>query len=481
MAKKTTTLLIEDTTIKIVVTQGKHVVSWARAPLEPGLVSDGVILNEAEVAARLKQIFSLEKISARKVIVALSGLNTLYRLITLPVMPKAVLAEAVRHEVSREMPVSLDEVYLSYQPVTTIGNETLIFVATFPRSGADAMVRTLNKAGLQPYLMDLVPLALCRTVSEPKAIITRVWINSLDIIIMVDRVPQVIRSLSLPGEAETLSDKVPIISEELERTIAFYNSSHLEEPLDSTVPILVSGELAEAKEWWESLSSGLGHQVSMIPPPLECPDGLSPGEFMVNMGLALKGLPENGEGGFSLVNFNALPEAYLPEAPHLGRILAPIGGVVGIALLIYMIYMAQSATDYTKALQAELIPLEARITQQQKDIPALRKELTAIQAQVPPIIISRDTFNTELSLLAVNHEHVYRDLSELVEKLPEALNLTTVSYSGNIVDITGTTADVSNIFEYARRLRDGDRFDTVIILSIEQERAGEMIFNFYLN
>ncbi|GAG98875.1 unnamed protein product, partial [marine sediment metagenome] len=68
MAGKVTTLFIDDTEIRLLVAKGKRVQKWARLPLEPGLVRDGVIRDEAQVVDRLKELFKLEKVTAKKVI-----------------------------------------------------------------------------------------------------------------------------------------------------------------------------------------------------------------------------------------------------------------------------------------------------------------------------------------------------------------------------------------------------------------------------
>jgi len=76
---------------------------------------------------------------------------------------------------------------------------------------------------------------------------------------------------------------LPAITEELQRTITFYNSSHLENPLDSTVPILVSGDLAEAPDSWQALAGEADYSVSILPSPMEFPEGFNPSQFMVNI------------------------------------------------------------------------------------------------------------------------------------------------------------------------------------------------------
>lgn len=132
MAKKVTTLFIRDDAVNLLVMGGRQVEKWASLPLEPGLVSQGLILEEAKMADKLKELFKLEKITMKKVIAGLSGHHSVYRIITLPQLPEAVLPEAVKREAKRVIPVPLEEVHLAYQLLPTAEGETHVFLAAFP-------------------------------------------------------------------------------------------------------------------------------------------------------------------------------------------------------------------------------------------------------------------------------------------------------------------------------------------------------------
>ena len=242
------TLFIEDNAVKLLVSKDRQVEKWAKLPLDPGLVSDGLILDENKVADKIRELFKLQKVSARTVVVGLSGFNSVYRLISLPELPPEILPEAVLQEASRVVPTPMSEVYFSYQTMPSQATETLIFLAAYPRNTTDALLQTLKKAGLSVDFMDLAPLALSRTVDAPEAILVNASAASLDIAIMMERIPQVIRSLSLPGEPQSLSERLTSIAEEVNRTISFYNSGHRDKPLGANTPIFVSGDLAQAPE-----------------------------------------------------------------------------------------------------------------------------------------------------------------------------------------------------------------------------------------
>ena len=484
MAKKVTTLFIRDDAVNLLVAEGKQITKWARLPLEPGLVNRGLVLDEAEVAVKVKELFKLEKVSTDKVIVGLSGLDSLYRLITLPELPEAVVAEAVKHEARRVLPMPLDEVYLAYQLVPAPEGERHVFLVAFPRNLADALIRTLKQAGIEPYIMDLAPLALCRTLAEPRGIIVNARLDHLNIMVMEDRLPQLIRRLTLPGEAESLSEKLPTIIEELNRTVAFYNSSHQEKPIDSTMPVFVCGELAEAPESWQPLVSKLNYSVSPLSSPLESSEGFSPNEFMVNIGLALKELsPEKWGMNLSLVNFNALPEVYLPKPLRVGQFLFPVGIAVGIILVIFMAFLVWNGMAHNKVLRSQLAPIESRITLERGEIATLQEQIGLIEVQIEPVAATTDILNTTLTSLGDGRELVDGDLSQIVSLLPGYVDLTEVNHEGDTVTVNGVAPDEKKIFKYARDLRSCDRHFTVIILSIaatEEDETEGFKFEFLL-
>jgi type IV pilus assembly protein PilM len=461
MAKRVTTLFIRDTGISLLVMKGEQVEKWASSPLEPGLVSQGLIVDEAQVADKVEQIFKETGAQTSKVITALSGHDSLYRIITLPELPEAVLPEAIRREAKRTIPTPLEDVYFSYQRLPALmRGESRFFLVAFPRNLVDALVRTLRQVGVKPYIMDLAPLALCRIPDEPRAIIVNARLDHLDLAVISDRLPQVIRRLSLPGETESLEERLPLIAEEFNRTIAFYNSSHKENPLDATVPVFVCGDLAEEPETWQSVVGGAGYQVSALPSPVEAPEGFNPNEFMVNIGLALRELRiEKEEANFSLVNFNALPEVYLPPSFSIVRVLLPVVTVIGIGLIILAVILILNNRATIEALTSEVTVAETSVTQQQQAITDLTKK-------IGPTTATADALNAQLTTIERERAIFHEDLTEIERLAGEQVILNNINDSGSSVAVTGTASDEDDIFGYARDLRNGGRFSRVWISSI---------------
>jgi len=473
MAKRVTTLYIRDTAINLLIMKGRQVEKWASSPLEPGLVTQGLIVDEARVADEVRQLFKREKVSTEKVIIASSGHDSLYRIITLPDLPEAILPEAVRREAKRTIPTPLEEVYFSYQRLPTEMGEGRVFLASFPREPTDALARTLRQAGIRPYIMDLAPLALCRIPNEPKAIIVNARLDHLDVIVIVDRLPQVIRRLSFPSEAESLEEKLPFIAEEFNRTVAFYNSSHMENPLDSTVPVFVCGDPVEAPETWQSVVGQSGYSVSALPSPVEPPEGFDPNEFMVNIGLAFKELlAEKGEANFSVVNFNALPESYLPEHFSILRVIVPVGIVIGTGLIILGVILIQGN-------RSEIESLRSQLTATQSSAAQLQKETTTLKTQIGPIETIANELNGRVVAMEQGRAQIAVDLSEIDRLAGEKITLSRVSHAGGSVTVNAVASDEDAIFKYAYDLRGCGRFSDVWIASISGS-GSEFTFAFSL-
>jgi type IV pilus assembly protein PilM len=482
MAEKVVTVFVRDDAVNLLEVEGKLVKKWASLPLEPGLVSQGLVTDEARVAEELGKLFKMTKIEARRVVAGLGGLNSLYRLISLPELPDAILPEAVKQEAKRVVPVPLEEVYLSYQRLPAPQGETRVFLAVFPRNVTDVLINTLHRAGVQPYVMDLAPLALCRTLDEPRAVIVNTRLDHLDIMVMEDRLPQLIHRLSLADEVSSPQDRLSAITEEVNRTIDFYNSSHKEDPLDATVPMFVCSDMLHLPENWQSLGEKLGCPVSIMPSPVESPDGFDANDFMVNIGLALKELRYEREGAnVSLVNFNALPEAYKPKGVSIWRVLAPVGIAVIAGLIITMGFMINAKSDYNSALRSQLAPLQGSIELQVAEMTALQGQITETEAQLAPLAARAAIFDDTLTSLEVGREQASDDLVEIIGLMPVLMNLTGIKYEEKSMTVSGLASDVDDIFLYARNLRES--FGNVIISSIEAVEiygSPRLEFEFYI-
>ena len=475
MAKKVVTLYINDTSLRLLVARGNRVKKWATLPLESGLIRDGVVVDEAKVAAKIKELFKTKREISKKVIIGMSGLNSLSQLITLPHLPEAMLAEAVEREAERALPVPLDELYISWQIIPASGEETLVFLTALHRKTVDAMVKALRQAGVKPYLMNLAPLALTRVVDKATAMVANVRSVELDIVIMVEGVPQVIRSLSLPSEAGSPEDRLSLIREELERTIKFYNSGHPEKPFEPDLPIFVSGELVEAPEALQSLADELKYTVLPLPSPLKPPKGFDSSQYMVNIGLALKELSPEKRASAVLVDLNILPEVYRTKALTLSGGLIPLGTVAAIVAIFFLGGLVRSTVADTANLQNQVgftnHLLEIRLEKWQ----AQEDEVAELLNQVGELEEPSEVLAAVLGNFVSQRKIVNDDLKSVVISdfnLPGNVDLGSIKHDGIALNVSGISPSETEVMEYANALNDTDRFAQVTVTLIEKAEGG---------
>ncbi len=461
MAKEIVTLYIDDASIRLLVTHGTQIIKWAELLLEPGQVKNAVVIEEAEIAAKITQLFEAQKIRAKKVTVGVSGLHCPSRIITLPQLPKAMLDEAVMREAKRVLPVPLEQVYLSWQTIPAPEGRIQIFLVAVPHQVVDALIKTLHKAGVKPDSLDLKPLLLARLVKEVTTVIVNIQPTEFDIIILVDGIVQPTHTISFSSESLSLQDKLPLIRDEIDRTIKFYNSNNPEKLLDSSVPIFTSIALVHQPELCQYLSDKLGRPVLSLPSPLMCPQGLDPNRYMVNIGLALKTLSLGEDGGLLKVNLNVLPTAYLPKPISLTKVSAWSSTAAVIGLFIFLAISIQSASADITSMRSQLDTNNQLL---QREIPQ-REEL---MKNITEAETSYNNFNTILDSLDKQNNWINDGLGQTVDNLPSTISLSSISQTNSILTIKGRSQNEREILLYLTNLDASDRFAEITITSIKK-------------
>lgn len=469
MAKKVVSLYLEDSSLRLLVIQGQRIKNWADLPLAPGLVRNGAIIKEDEVAEHIRQLLKSQKVKAKKVIVGLSGLHCLSRPMLLPQLPRAMLAEAVVREARRVLPVPVEDLYLSWQALpTTEEGKTQVFVVGIPRKTADALIKMLDKLGLMPYLMDIKPLALARVVRQDTAVLVDVQSTEFDIVIVAGGIPQPIRTMAFPEEKLSWTDKLTRIGDELEKTIKFYNSNNPEKPLGQTVPIFVSGELADQPELYESLAADLGYPFSQMSPPFPCPEILEANRYLANMGLILKESSLDWVTTPLVPNPNLLPEPYRPKPPSLKKVLALPGAVAIIGLVVPFSLLIQGASADSALIRGKL----DTANQQLKQRLAQKQELTDSIAKLKKTIADTETatsgFATALKSLERASGGASGDMDAAVRNLSGAMMVTHLGLASNVLTISGRAPAETDVLGYVKRLNATGRFPEITVAGVKK-------------
>lgn len=284
------TLTIESTDLRFLSARG-HVVKWGSVPLPEGLVTGGVINDPLEMGRIVDETFLANDLERRRVVLGVVGLRAIPRLLTMPKLQASMLEAAISREAKKEMPVSLENLYLSWQSLPAEGDQQRIYLLGVPREMIDVQMRMLEAAGIQPLAMDLKPLALVRAVGQEQAVIISLEEGLLDIILVVEGLPAIMRTFGLDQSQGSMEEHIDRLLGELNQTMRFYNDSHRNAMIRPNTPIYVCGRVMARPEVLAYLRNASDRPVEQPSSPLPCPDELPVLDYLANLGLALKKLP----------------------------------------------------------------------------------------------------------------------------------------------------------------------------------------------
>ncbi len=344
------TLNIETDSVRVVVCQGRRVRRWGTVPLESGLVREGLLTQPEAVGQAVKHLLSSLRVKGDRLVAGLSGFHAVPRVFTLPRIPRKLLEKAVIQEAKVAMPFSLEEAYLSWQTFAPANGQQQVFALGIPRELLDAEVKALSQAGVRLRSMGLKPLALARAVNKKNAIIVNIEPDTLDITLVLQTAPQVIRSLPLKGDGQGQKVSTEQVAEEVEKTLKFYESGHQDTPLESHLPLVLTGQLSQDEALARDLAERLERPVEAFAPPIRYPSHFPLAYYAVNIGLALT---PSLLARDRVLNLNILPAAYRPKGLPLKQ--AAFVGALALAFgLLYPLYQVTTgALAETNRLQSQ--------------------------------------------------------------------------------------------------------------------------------
>jgi Tfp pilus assembly PilM family ATPase/Tfp pilus assembly protein PilN len=469
---KYSTLCISNSCIRILTVKGKRIYRWGSAALPEGLVRDGLITQPQAVADAINSLFKSLKIPREKVIVSISGLSFTYRFQNLPRIKPDSLDEAIRRGAKKDISIPLNELYLSWQFLTAHEEEQIYFILGVSRHLIDALAKTLETAGIEPYLMDIQPLALARAANHGSAIIVNLEPESYDIIIIADGIPMVIHTIIPRGKGAILEDNINRLADEISKATTFYQSNHPGNNLDDATSLLLTGELADNEDTKTLLQSMTKYRVEILNPAMEYPQDLPTNLYSTNIGLVLKKIPGKKADReeavkFHDVNINLFEEKYRKaKPPRTTTAYIITSAVLAIAvILLYPLYQGKSQIiDDNSFLEdrqyridrelslASFYSTEAEATK--NTTLQLTATLQAIQGIQQDILGYRGNYIDEYL--------------EIIRYLPKSLSITSMNINQDSIIVEGEAESVFTVVEYATRLENNGKFSEIRIVELDE-------------
>lgn len=455
-AGTSTAIFIDDRRMTVTVIKANKVTKFISEPLPSGMVSNGEVVTPELLAKKIREVIKTNKFKLGKVFLGLSGLRAITRTITLPAIPKKLIPESIIHEAERELPISVDSVYLSWYILEQSLIETRIFLIAYDRNVIDSLVKTFAIARIGNYVMQLAPLSLPRLVNTPTAAIFNLRPGEIDIMITSYSAPVLVRSVPLPRDT-SIEDNLPIIREELERTIVFYEP---EKPVGD-VPVFGYGGLSNAAR--DYLSNSLNLTISSPLPEFLCPEGFSPAANAVSIALLMpeqKQTPDTPK----VASLDLMPAIY--RKPLLPDVMIISGAVCVLALLLFSVAQYALAAERTNSYRDQLSAAQKTFTERQAQIAAQKKVVSAFDAQVSKASLTFNTFNNSMAVLNAQRTNIDNDLQGALKSMPPTIKLTNVRHNNKLV-LQGTADSRATVLAYVRSL-EAEGYFTDIMLSVEE-------------
>jgi type IV pilus assembly protein PilM len=466
MARKITSLYINDKSIRLMVTSGRRISKLAEVPLDIDLEDVSDEDKELEMIEKIKHLFSDNRISPTRFIFGMSGLHSLSRPVVLPLLPKAMQEEAMTREAKRLLPVPPEQLHISWQIVSSDESRMRAFIVAMPRQTTDYLLNALDQAGLRPYLMDIKPLALARLIKEDTAILIDTQETEFDIVIVSEGFPQPMRTVSFPHDSLSYQEKLAIVKDELRRTVQFYNSNNPEKVLPEDTIVYISGELADNPDSFDTISRELGYPVAPLTSPLKCPKQLDPSHYLVNVGLTLKELPR--ESGSLLANINTLPGNYLPKPISRGSLMAIPAAIAGVVVIVAFIFIIQSTASNIKATNEQIDDNNFDINRKQLEKQKLLADIEDLNSNIASLEVINDSFSVVSNFISLTSESLNTDISTLVDNLVGGIELASIVHRADNIAIKGISPSEEEILEYARQLDNTGRFSEIVVSKIKE-------------
>jgi hypothetical protein len=268
----------------------------------------------------------------------------------------------------------------------------------------------------------------------------------------VKGVPEIMYSLAWRRDSMDSGDAAEYLATNLEITVDFYNSHHLDAPFDMTNPLYITGQMPVEPELMEKLRVRLGFDVGELTPPLECPAFFPVSQYAVNIGLAMRKEMSlrngGGGGGFPPLDVNLLPQAYRPWRPTAKQVFYAGILVSAVAMIFPLTQITDEEMKKTASLEMKNSTLDSQLQLKMMEIQR-RDPLQKAINEYKSIIAKSVRFSEDIGVI----------MGE-AEKLGVAVN--TVTHGRTEITVSCAAEDYLSFRAYLTALEESGRFTTPI-------------------
>ncbi|MBD3300031.1 MAG: hypothetical protein GF347_01640 [Candidatus Moranbacteria bacterium] len=155
--KKSFGLQIEDNCIRAVQLKKNRdkvrICGFCKRKLARGLIKDGVIEKQKELAKKLIQMLETarpEMIKNRKLVCSIPQNQVFIKKSIFPILPEEELNQAILHKLKEEINYSSDQIYFDKKILKKRNGQTEVLIVGTPREVIDSRLKLFEYAGLTP-------------------------------------------------------------------------------------------------------------------------------------------------------------------------------------------------------------------------------------------------------------------------------------------------------------------------------------------
>lgn len=136
---------------------GHTATGYGAIEFDESAIENGVITNFDAIAKPIHELFSSGlngEISTRRVAISVPASRTFSRILSLPILAKKDIGEAVRLEAEQYIPVSINDLYIDYTIIHQDPKTISVLAVAVPKKIIDSYLRLCQILNLEPVVME---------------------------------------------------------------------------------------------------------------------------------------------------------------------------------------------------------------------------------------------------------------------------------------------------------------------------------------
>ena len=322
-------------------------------------------------------------------------------------------------------------------------------------------------AGVQPKI-----LALAAAVNSRAAVVLDFEANKLITAVVSNGLPEVIREVGI-DRYMSRAEWVNLITTQISRAVAFYDSIFPEDPVAADVEVFVTGQTGQAKDAVDEALSRLPYVRSDLPQTLRAPGEFSFDKYAANVGLVIV----SGKRFWQRTpvpllptpKFDYRPANYRPRPlPWRATLKVAMALVLGFGVFGSFQALTGQAESVAQA-EFRLGIIEHQIELRGLKLDSVREariRLNEAQLRTERLIAANEVIQDRAAGFA-------ETMSVITAVAPPDVHVTTVDDDGKIVAVEAEASEYSILLGFIKLLDEIPQFDHVQILNLSQVKDAD--------